>query len=54
MKYNPDWSNKDCARLLELEEKNSFGPEPRLTPKEENELQELLDRNYHFVGLHEN
>ena len=43
------WTNKDSDRLLELEEKNSFGPDPRLSPDEEKELQELLNRNYQFV-----
>jgi len=28
-------SDKDAVRLTMLEEKNSFGPNPRLTPEEE-------------------
>ena len=46
MKHNPDWSIKDEERLFELEEKNSIGPDPRLTEDEEKELQKLLDRLY--------
>lgn len=37
--------------MLELEEKNSFGPDPRLSDEELNELQILLDKNYNFVGI---
>ena len=33
-------------RLLELEGKNSSGPDPRLTESELNELQKLLDKQY--------
>jgi hypothetical protein len=51
MRNELGWSQKDAARLAELEEKNSFGPDPRLTPDEENELQELLDAHYHFIGM---
>jgi len=44
-------TNKETERMMELEEKNSFGPDPRLTESEENELQVLLDKNYNFVGM---
>lgn len=40
----------DIDKMFELEEKNSFGPEPRLTEVETIELQNLLDKNYQFVG----
>ena len=39
-------TNEKLNRMFELEEKNSFGEEPRLTPEETAELQSLLDENY--------
>lgn len=44
------WTKKKEERMLELEEKNSFGLDPRLTDKEAKELQSLLDELHDWVG----